>query len=507
MIISSPLVSVIVPCYNHEKYVTEAIQSVIDQTYVNIELIVLNDGSKDNTHNKVLDLEETCKERFVNFIYINKVNEGVSKTLNSGILLSKGNFISFLASDDLFLPTKIEKQVNTLLRSPDSVGGIYSDGYIINDFGERTAYFTDNYHVPIGKNIYKELIVENWIGAISLLYRREALFEVGLFTEGIKVEDHDMLLKFTAKFKLLYLNECLFEYRFHENNTSANFELMQEQLKVTALNHPTLNKFIHFQEALKRKNFTSVLRNASLLNFELIIRKSIRKVQARFDISNTTPLVFLNVVLYKLSLLAKYSFSNLILKARGLKLGKGCKIKGKIVIHGLLDNVSLGDNVKVLGNLRLVADLNYGREKIEVGNNCILDHNCTLFTHGGTIKIGKNCFLGPMVHIQAKGGVVIDDNTMIAGHTSLFASNHVTADKSKLFNSQGEKFKGIYVGKNCWIGANCVILDGAYIGDNSVVGAGCVVRGFHPSNSKILAKDVVAKTYPFLKDQFSASYE
>ena len=507
MITSSPLVSVIVPCYNHEKYVTEAIQSVIDQTYVNIELVVLNDGSKDNTHNKILDLEETCKKRFVNFIYINKENEGVSKTLNRGILLSKGSFVSFLASDDLYLPSKIENQVNLLLKSPDSVGGIYSDGYIINDFGERTAYFTDNYHVPIGKNIYKELIVENWIAAISLLYRREALFEVGLFTEGIKVEDHDMLLKLTAKFNLLYLNEYLFEYRFHESNTSANFELMQEQLKVTALNHPTLNKYIHFQEALKQKNFISVFRYASLLNFELLIRKSIRRVQARFDISNTTLLTFLKVVLYKLSLVVKYSLNNLTLKAKGLKVGKGCKIKGKIDIQGILENVKLGDNVKVLGNLRLIADLNFGREKIDIGNNSILDHNCTLFTHGGTITIGKNCFLGPMVHIQAKGGVVVDDNTMIAGHTSFFASNHVTADKSKLFNSQGEKFKGIYVGKNCWIGANCVILDGAYIGDNSVVGAGCVVRGYHPRNSKILAKDVVAKTYPNLKEQLSVSYE
>ena len=101
-----PLVSVIVPCYNHEKYVEETIESIVNQTYENIELIVIDDGSKDASPQII---EELSKK--YNFKFIHRSNKGLSATLNEGIRLSQGKYISVCASDDKLKLDKIEKQV------------------------------------------------------------------------------------------------------------------------------------------------------------------------------------------------------------------------------------------------------------------------------------------------------------------------------------------------------------------------------------------------------------
>jgi len=114
----APLVSVITPCYNHEKYVKEAIESVIQQTYENIELIIINDGSANNSHRAILEMANTCEGRFKRFEYINKENEGVTKALNVGIDLSNGKYVSFLASDDIIDERTIEILAEILLTLP-----------------------------------------------------------------------------------------------------------------------------------------------------------------------------------------------------------------------------------------------------------------------------------------------------------------------------------------------------------------------------------------------------
>ena len=88
---NGPLVTAVIPVYNHEKYVAESIRSIIQQTYRNIELIVINDGSKDRSHEVVLGLTEECKRRFVRFEYINRENRGLSATLDQALGMAKGN--------------------------------------------------------------------------------------------------------------------------------------------------------------------------------------------------------------------------------------------------------------------------------------------------------------------------------------------------------------------------------------------------------------------------------
>ena len=106
-----PLVSVCVPAYNHEKYIAECIQSIIEQDYKNIELIIINDGSKDKTDEVIKSYEQKCQERFVRFEYRNRGNRGLSETLNEMVDWSHGKYFSAIASDDILLFNKILKEL------------------------------------------------------------------------------------------------------------------------------------------------------------------------------------------------------------------------------------------------------------------------------------------------------------------------------------------------------------------------------------------------------------
>ncbi|HCJ6574862.1 TPA: glycosyltransferase family 2 protein, partial [Acinetobacter baumannii] len=115
-----PLVSIIIPCYNHANFVQDCIQSVIAQTYQNIELIIIDDGSKDETVEKIQKLVTQCTERFVKFEFRHRPNKGLSATLNEALEWCQGEYFSAIASDDMMLNDKIEIQIDFLKNSIDS---------------------------------------------------------------------------------------------------------------------------------------------------------------------------------------------------------------------------------------------------------------------------------------------------------------------------------------------------------------------------------------------------
>ena len=132
-----PLVSVCVPAYNHEKYVAESIQSIIDQDYKNIELIIINDGSKDKTDEVIKSYEQKCQERFVRFEYRNRENKGLSSTLNEMLDWSKGKYFTGIASDDILLFNKISLLVYELEKLGDSYAVAFGNAKFIDDNSEE----------------------------------------------------------------------------------------------------------------------------------------------------------------------------------------------------------------------------------------------------------------------------------------------------------------------------------------------------------------------------------
>lgn len=251
-----PLVSVIIPAYNHEDYIEDCVLSVIGQTYENIEIIIINDGSTDKTEEKILKIIE-CNDRRIH--YVNQDNRGVCKTLNRGLNIATGKYIAFLASDDMWLPNRLERQINFLEKNKH-VGFVFADSKFIFNNDTSNLRFSNYkpilnklfYETNFIKNIYFDLFQENFICAITILIRKEALDKVGGFDVNIDFEDYDMWLRLSKEYEAGYIPEVLALYRMHSNNISNDSILMfkgtiktiMKQFKQYPLKNKPLKKVI-----------------------------------------------------------------------------------------------------------------------------------------------------------------------------------------------------------------------------------------------------------------------
>lgn len=231
-----PLVSVIIPGYNHERYIADAIKSVIGQTYGRIELAIINDASRDATGKVAESYSEQCRERFDSFRFVDHpINMGLTRTLNQEIPKTKGEFICVLASDDVFAPEKIERQVGCFqeMDRDHALGAIITNGRGIDAEGvvdQSSRLVPDEIVELVRTNTalknYAMLFERGWyIPAPSLMLRREALLEAGMYDEGTALEDFDMMLKILKRRNISILDEDLTYYRSHENNyMRSNFD-------------------------------------------------------------------------------------------------------------------------------------------------------------------------------------------------------------------------------------------------------------------------------------------
>ena len=147
-----PLVSVVIPCYNHEQFVQDSIQSVIDQTYLNIELIIIDDGSKDSSVDKIQQMIPACEQRFTRFEFRSRPNKGLSATLNETIELANGEYWSTCSSDDLYHKDKVRLQVNSFFFNPDQLCSL-TLASVVDDNGVILDFSTDQYNSKITSGI------------------------------------------------------------------------------------------------------------------------------------------------------------------------------------------------------------------------------------------------------------------------------------------------------------------------------------------------------------------
>lgn len=244
-----PLVSVLIPAYNHENYIQETIESIINQTYPNIELIILDDGSKDKTWEKITELKQKSENRFVKSYFETKQNEGTCITLNKLLKLSSGEFVYIIASDDLTKPQAIEKEVKFLQDNPDYALAVGDNEYV-DSMGKQIfrtqKAFTSNIKNAKYKTVkeflssklkidflsddfgsYKTLYKENYIPNGYLI--RKNIFEtIGNFTKNAPLEDFWLMLQISKYKKMKYIDEILFSYRIHDTNTIGNSTRMRE---------------------------------------------------------------------------------------------------------------------------------------------------------------------------------------------------------------------------------------------------------------------------------------
>lgn len=213
MSMKETLVSIVMPAYNCEKYIDEAINSVLAQTYKNWELLVIDDGSKDATFQI---LSEFSKNDYRIKPLKNEKNLGVSATRNRGIELASGEWIAFLDSDDIWNPSKLEKQLEAADKT--SVGFVFTGASYINEDGQP---YKGIFEVP-AKVSYKELRNQNVISCSSVIVKKK-------YFKNIKMERDDMHEDFAVWLRILRLgvtaygiNEPLLIYRISRDSKSGN---------------------------------------------------------------------------------------------------------------------------------------------------------------------------------------------------------------------------------------------------------------------------------------------
>lgn len=215
-----PLVSVIVVSYNHSKYIRENLDSIKAQTYPNIELIIADDASKDNSV-EVFEawLSENNYSAKKNF---HKQNTGLATTLNECLEMVSGKYVKLIAADDYLHPESIKKCVEKLEELGEDYGMVFTDTYIVNDKSKIIESVVDysKFSSMSEEELKESLLINNIIAALTTLLSTKALRETGKYDSTFLVEDYYRWLKISEKYLISYIDEKLAYYRLHEYNIS-----------------------------------------------------------------------------------------------------------------------------------------------------------------------------------------------------------------------------------------------------------------------------------------------
>jgi alpha-1,3-rhamnosyltransferase len=235
---SDKLVSIVVPAYNHENYIVPCIESILLQDYENIEIIIINDGSSDDTPKKIRELKNKSHR---NFLYINKNNEGLVKTLNLGLKIARGEYFCELGSDDILMKESIRERVEFLENNPP-MDAVFTDAFVFSE-GED--------HTKVSKRIIgreKEGFESKRHTLLDLIERNAKIFfPTGMFRRNIleKIKAFDEDFRYcedtVTRYHLAlygnigYLDKTLMYYRIHAGNVSIGNPLKTWPEKILAL--------------------------------------------------------------------------------------------------------------------------------------------------------------------------------------------------------------------------------------------------------------------------------
>lgn len=242
------LISIITPVYNGEDFLDRSIKSVLSQTYQNWELLLIDDGSEDDSARIIERYLEDDRIKFLK----NDSNSGISATRNKGINNSSGECIALLDQDDEWFPDKLQKQVKVLNGLGYDYGLIYSNLEVRFDNGDVTERKKE---IEPKSTIIENLelmLLRNLISSPTVLIRKEVLDEVGLFDDSIKWggDDYDLWIRIAHKYKFFYIDEVLCIRHEHQQNYSADKKRMM--LRTIELGEKYVKQF-GLESSLSRK--------------------------------------------------------------------------------------------------------------------------------------------------------------------------------------------------------------------------------------------------------------
>lgn len=473
------MISIIIPTYNTAKYVTEAIDSALAQTYKDYEIIVIDDGSTDNT-------EEVLQPYMDRIRYIKKENGGPASARNLGIKEAQGEFLAFLDADDLWLADKLEWQMKFMT---DDVGMI---GYSVG------CEETDD----INYVKFEDLIVQNKFCNTSVLIRKSCLDEIGNFDEGENfkaVEDWDMWLRLAKRFTVVHLNRKIVDIRVTEGSISA--PTVANAAKMLKNEQAVLEKNCADIETKKKKqalsyryfcaawafNVAGDLNNAVKTIWQgfwlypsdyfnkkqgaLMIKIFLKKILGTGIPVNKITKPFFNLM-YKMHVflretilfLRRFFYNEPLFRSQCKSVGYGLWMEELPYMSGK-GEIIIGNKVRLSGRSSIAFNSKYGVPLLEIGDNTFIGHQ-SHFAIAKRVTIGKNCFIASSVRI-------IDND----GHPS----NPIQRRQHEPVPEEG--IKPVIIGDDVWLGSEALILKGVTIGNNAIIGTRAVVTKDVPENA------------------------
>jgi glycosyltransferase involved in cell wall biosynthesis len=264
-----PLVTAIVLSYNQSRFVLETLESVKAQTHKPMQLIIVDDCSSDGS---VEIIDHWIQENEINCAFIqHQENRGICKSLNDALAVANGKYVSMVASDDVWLPDKIERQLNIMESQSDSVGVLFSDAFLMDEHGHdlpgtfiRDAGRLDK--IPQGQ-ILDMLLQGNFIPGMTSLIRRTCYDEVGMYDENLPWEDWDMWMRIARRYLFIYSPIPSAKYRRHPSSlwhsdpgrmAKDSFNICLKQLNIGHLDNYQksilIRTMLHLSQLLYSRN-------------------------------------------------------------------------------------------------------------------------------------------------------------------------------------------------------------------------------------------------------------
>lgn len=268
-----PLVTVVCLCYNQERFVREAIQSVMQQTYANIEFMIVDDASTDNSVQIISDFLRTHPQ--IKFFPLSR-NVGNCRAFNSALAHAKGEFVIDLAADDALLPERIARGVRALDSAGNEYGVNFTDALWINELGERLQQHSDRFpHNEVPKDdIYREVITKFFICSPTMMFRTEVIRSMGGYDESLRYEDFDFIVRSARDWKYCYTPEVLVKKRVVRGSMSQKqfsfFSSQQSSTLRICEKILALNRTSEEQSALSERILYEMRVCLKLLHFPLV---------------------------------------------------------------------------------------------------------------------------------------------------------------------------------------------------------------------------------------------
>jgi glycosyltransferase involved in cell wall biosynthesis len=218
-------VSVIIPTHNRAEFLRSAITSVLNQTFQDFEIIIIDDASKDHTREVIANFNDARIK-----VIHNQVSKGAAGARNIAIMNSNCKYTAFLDDDDEWLPEKLKIQTRLLDNSPQEVGGVYTGCFIIEKVSERVLSI---YNPEIN-----DLSKDNFITTSSILLRRECFEKCGLFDESmLACSDYDMWIRISKHFSFKFTKTTLVKYYIHKNSLTFDYEKKTRGIEILFEKH------------------------------------------------------------------------------------------------------------------------------------------------------------------------------------------------------------------------------------------------------------------------------